>query len=150
MELLIFFLLLAIGVSFLCSILEAVLLSISDSYVTLASEEGKSYAKALRALKDDIDRPLAAILSLNTVAHTVGAAGVGAQAHQKVSIKIDSQNYACHGDTCKKTSQDSQNCKDRISGFLQKVSRKKGCGHNTGNANSNANHRNAFAGGRVG
>ncbi len=80
MELLIFFLLLAIGVSFLCSILEAVLLSISDSYVTLASEEGKSYAKALRALKDDIDRPLAAILSLNTVAHTVGAAGVGAQA----------------------------------------------------------------------
>ncbi len=80
MELLLFFLILAIGVSFMCSILEAVLLSISDSYVAMLSEEGAPYAAALRALKDDIDRPLAAILSLNTIAHTVGAAGVGAQA----------------------------------------------------------------------
>ena len=75
MELLIFFLILAIGVSFMCSILEAVLLSISDSYVAMLSEEGAPYAKALRRLKDDIDRPLAAILSLNTIAHTVGQKG---------------------------------------------------------------------------
>lgn len=80
MELLIFFLILAIGVSFMCSILEAVLLSISDSYVAMLTEDGVPYAKSLRRLKDDIDRPLAAILSLNTIAHTVGAAGVGAQA----------------------------------------------------------------------
>jgi CBS domain containing-hemolysin-like protein len=57
-----------------------VLLSVSDSFVSLIAEEGKSHAPALRAMKDDIDKPLATILSLNTVAHTVGAAGVGAQA----------------------------------------------------------------------
>lgn len=80
MELLILFLLLAIGVSFMCSILEAVLLSISDSYVAMLAEDGKHYAQSIRDMKDDIDRPLATILSLNTIAHTVGAAGVGAQA----------------------------------------------------------------------
>lgn len=70
----------AIGVSFLCSILEAVLLSISPSYITLAEQDGKAYAKKLRGYKEQIDRPLSAILSLNTIAHTVGAAGAGAQA----------------------------------------------------------------------
>ena len=80
MELLIIFLFLAIGVSFFCSILEAVLLSISDSYVAMVEEDGKSFALQLRAMKEDIDRPLATILSLNTISHTVGAAGVGAQA----------------------------------------------------------------------
>ena len=78
--LLVFYVLLALSVSFLCSILEAVLLSITPSYVaTLASEERPS-AQRMRKLKEDIDRPLAAILSLNTVAHTVGASGAGAQA----------------------------------------------------------------------
>lgn len=80
MELLILFLLLAIGVSFVCSILEAVLLSVSDSYVAMIEEEGLHYATQLRQMKEDIDKPLATILSLNTIAHTVGAAGVGAQA----------------------------------------------------------------------
>ncbi|MBT8449118.1 MAG: DUF21 domain-containing protein [Gammaproteobacteria bacterium] len=80
MELLLIFLFLAIGVSFFCSIFEAVLLSISDSYVAMVEEEGKPFAIRLRAMKDDIDRPLATILSLNTISHTVGAAGVGAQA----------------------------------------------------------------------
>lgn len=80
MTLLIFYLILAIGVSFLCSILEAVLLSISDSYVAMLESDGQPHAAALKAMKSDIDRPLATILSLNTIAHTVGAAGVGAQA----------------------------------------------------------------------
>jgi CBS domain containing-hemolysin-like protein len=80
MALLIFFLLLALGVSFLCSVLEACLLSIPPSFVkTLGIGKSKT-GKRLSRLKDDIDRPLAAILSLNTIAHTVGAAGVGAQA----------------------------------------------------------------------
>lgn len=80
MTLLIIFVLLAIGVSFLCSILEAVLLSITPSFVEAAEEEQPSLAKKLRTLRADIERPLAAILSLNTIAHTVGATGAGAQA----------------------------------------------------------------------
>ncbi len=80
MGLLIFYLILAIGVSFLCSILEAVLLSITPSYVAVLERKGKSSGKILRTLKKDVDRPLSAILTLNTIAHTVGAAGVGAQA----------------------------------------------------------------------
>ncbi|NVJ50845.1 MAG: HlyC/CorC family transporter [Gammaproteobacteria bacterium] len=80
MTLLIVYLLLAIGVSFICSILEAVLLSVSDSYVTMLKSDGHRHGDILRAMKDDIDKPLATILSLNTIAHTVGAAGVGAQA----------------------------------------------------------------------
>ncbi len=80
MSLLIFYLILAIGVSFLCSILEAVLLSITPSFVAVLEREGSSAGKLLRELKQDIDRPLSAILSLNSIAHTVGAAGVGAQA----------------------------------------------------------------------
>lgn len=80
MALLIIYLLLAIGVSFLCSILEAVLLSVSDSYVAVLERRGTRSGELLAAYKEDIDRPLSAILSLNTIAHTVGAAGVGAQA----------------------------------------------------------------------
>jgi magnesium and cobalt exporter, CNNM family len=80
MNLLLLYVGIAIGVSFLCSILEAVLLSISPSYITLAEQDGKAYAQKLRRYKEQIDRPLSAILSLNTIAHTVGAAGAGAQA----------------------------------------------------------------------
>ena len=80
MTLLIFYVTLAIGVSFLCSILEAVLLSVTPSYLAQLDGERPSVAKRLRSLKQDIDRPLAAILTLNTIAHTVGAAGAGAQA----------------------------------------------------------------------
>ena len=80
MTLLIIFVLLAIGVSFLCSILEAVLLSTTPSFVEAAEEERPRLAKNLRALRADVERPLAAILSLNTIAHTVGATGAGAQA----------------------------------------------------------------------
>jgi len=80
MTLLIVFVLLAIGVSFLCSILEAVLLSITPSFVEAAEEDRPKLAEKVRRLRGDIDRPLAAILSLNTIAHTVGATGAGAQA----------------------------------------------------------------------
>lgn len=80
MTLLIVFVLLAIGVSFLCSILEAVLLSITPSFVEAAEEDRPKLAEKVRRLRADIDRPLAAILSLNTIAHTVGATGAGAQA----------------------------------------------------------------------
>lgn len=82
MGLLVFYLLLALGVSFLCSIMEAVLLSVTPSYVAALEQEGSTVGQRLRELKDDIDRPLAAILSLNTFAHTIGAAGVGAQAER--------------------------------------------------------------------
>ncbi len=75
MGLLVFYVLLALGVSFLCSIMEAVLLSISMSFIAQQQQERPQLGAKLKKLKDDIDQPLAAILSLNTIAHTVGAAG---------------------------------------------------------------------------
>lgn len=80
MTLLLFYLLLAISISFLCSILEAVLLSISPSYIESLKESDPETGIKFKKLKDNIDNPLSAILSLNTIAHTVGATGVGAQA----------------------------------------------------------------------
>lgn len=70
----------AIGVSFICSVLEAVLLSISPSYIAQLRQQGHPAAAQLTKLKADIDRPLASILTLNTIAHTIGAATAGAQA----------------------------------------------------------------------
>jgi CBS domain containing-hemolysin-like protein len=70
----------ALGFSFLCSMLEAVLLSVTPSFVASLEDTNARVADRLRTLKLRVDRPLAAILSLNTIAHTVGAAGVGAQA----------------------------------------------------------------------
>lgn len=72
-------LLLALGVSFLCSLLEAGLLSVSRSHVEVMVRDRKPGGKTLQRMKNQIDRPLAAILTLNTIAHTVGAAGVGAE-----------------------------------------------------------------------
>ncbi len=80
MILLLFYLFLALFVSFLCSIMEAVLLSTPQSFLIVKHEKGNVWAKTFLDLKNNIDKPLSAILSLNTVAHTVGAAGVGAQA----------------------------------------------------------------------
>ncbi len=79
MFLLIVFAFIAIGISFLCSILEAALLSITPSYIAQLREHRPHLHQQLQGLKANIDRPLAAILTLNTIAHTVGAAGVGAQ-----------------------------------------------------------------------
>ena len=78
--LLVVFVVLAIGVSFLCSVMEAVLLSVSPAYIGVKETEAPATATRLKALKADIDKPLAAILTLNTIAHTVGATGAGAQA----------------------------------------------------------------------
>jgi len=80
MGLLLLYVALALGVSFLCSIMEAVLLSVTPSYVAALEREGDPMGERLHQMKEDIDRPLSAILSLNTIAHTVGAAGAGAQA----------------------------------------------------------------------
>ena len=68
------------GISFLCSLLESVLMSTPISYISMREEEGDRNAILFARLKDDIDRPIAAILSLNTIANTIGAAGVGRQA----------------------------------------------------------------------
>ncbi len=77
---LIFFFVLSILVSFLCSIWEAVLLSVTPLYVSRMENERPVIGKLLNRFKEDIDRPLSAILTLNTIAHTVGAVGVGVQA----------------------------------------------------------------------
>jgi len=88
MLLLIVYLLIALVTSFLCSIMEAVLLSLPLSYLKSKSESGDKAVNRMIAYKEDVDKPLSAILSLNTVAHTVGAAGVGAQA-----IEVFGQAY---------------------------------------------------------
>lgn len=80
MTLLFVYLFLALFTSFLCSIMEAVILSTPTSYLRSRFENGDKSAEKMIKLKENIDTPLSAILSLNTVAHTVGAAGVGAQA----------------------------------------------------------------------
>jgi len=80
MTLLVLYVTLAIGVSFLCSIMEAVLLSVTPGYLVSIGKTMPAVAERLRNFKEKIEEPLAAILSLNTIAHTVGAAGAGAQA----------------------------------------------------------------------
>lgn len=72
---------LALVVSFLCSIAEAVLLSITPSYIEEQKEKKPRFAGLLQRLKqDNVDQSLAAILTLNTIAHTVGAIMAGAKA----------------------------------------------------------------------
>lgn len=71
---------LAIGLSFICSILEAVLLSVNSAYIAMMENQGKAAGKLLKSFKNDIGQPLAAILTLNTISHTIGAAVAGAQA----------------------------------------------------------------------
>ena len=80
MGLLLFYAFISIFFSFLCSVLEAVLLSVTPTYINVKKSEGKAYATSLESLKKDVDKPLIAILTLNTIAHTVGAILVGVQA----------------------------------------------------------------------
>ena len=80
MTLLLAYLAIAIGVSFLCSVLEAVLLSITPSYLEQLTQERPKSGEAIQSVKDRLDESLSSILILNTFAHTMGAAGVGAQA----------------------------------------------------------------------
>ena len=81
LTLLIVYVLLALVFSFLCSVAEAVLLSITPSFIAGLREKSPKQAALLKELKqDNVDRSLAAILTLNTIAHTVGAIGSGAKA----------------------------------------------------------------------
>ena len=80
MDLLILFFILSVSVSFICSVLESVLLSINISYVAVLEKENPIAGKLLRAQKENINKSIAGILILNTIANTLGAAAVGAQA----------------------------------------------------------------------
>ena len=75
---LLLFAFISIAFSFLCSVWEAVLLSVTPSYVRIKQQEGGRTGELLTKFKNDVNAPLTAILSLNTVAHTVGAILVGA------------------------------------------------------------------------
>jgi CBS domain containing-hemolysin-like protein len=79
MAILITYVLIALGFSFLCSLLEATLLTVTPASIHAARSRGERWAVKMAALKDDVEAPLSAILTLNTVAHTMGAAGAGAQ-----------------------------------------------------------------------
>ncbi len=81
MTFLIIYFLIAIIVSFICSLLESVLLTISIAHVSVLEKDGTKAGKIMSELKENINRPLAAILTINTIANTIGAAGVGAQTH---------------------------------------------------------------------
>ncbi len=78
----------ALSLSFLCSVLEAVLLSTPMSYISMRENQGSNTATLMKQYKNNVDRPVGAILSLNTIAHTIGSAGVGAE-----SIKIFGEQY---------------------------------------------------------
>jgi len=80
LDLLILYFALAVGISFVCSVLEAVLLSVNMSYISLLEKEKPKVGKLLRFQKTEISKSIASILILNTIAHTLGAAAVGAQA----------------------------------------------------------------------
>ena len=71
----------ALLVSFLCSLLESVLLSVSHAHIAVLVKDGKKRGIIMSSLKENINRPLSAILTINTIANTVGAAGVGAQTY---------------------------------------------------------------------
>ncbi|MDR2033603.1 MAG: CNNM domain-containing protein [Helicobacteraceae bacterium] len=82
MTLLLAYLFLALVISFICSVLEAVLLSTTHSYIQSLHKSNPSGATTLKAVKKNVDKSISAILTLNTFAHTIGAAGVGAEAQK--------------------------------------------------------------------
>lgn len=88
MTLILLYLIGALSVSFLCSVLEAVLLSTPVSFISMKESQGVKGASLLMKYKTNVDRPVAAILTLNTVAHTIGAAGVGSE-----SVKVFGEAY---------------------------------------------------------
>ena len=88
MSALLFWATISIFFSFLCSILEAVLLSVTATFIKIKKKEGKVYASTLEHLKKDVDKPLIAILTLNTIAHTLGAMMVGIEA-EKLPYKLE-------------------------------------------------------------
>jgi len=103
---------LTIFLSFLCSILEAVLLSINTTFVKIKIKEGKKYAENLQKLKNSIDEPLVIILTLNTIAHTVGAIMVGVQAKITYASLNVNNSYTFFG---------NQITEDYLIGFVSTV-----------------------------
>ena len=92
----------ALALSFLCSVLEAVLLSTPISFISMKENQGNKTASLMKRYKNNVDRPVGAILSLNTIAHTIGSAGVGAESkiwekmlekREHISIILD--EYGC-------------------------------------------------------
>ncbi len=77
---LVIYFLIAVLVSFLCSILEAVLLSITPSHIEVVKQHNNNLGLLMDKQKKEINNSIGAILTLNTFAHTFGAAGVGAEA----------------------------------------------------------------------
>ena len=79
---------LSLGISFLCSIMEAVLLSVRFSYIGVLQERGERAGDLLARMREKIDEPIAAILTVNTIAHTVGATVAGALAYDVFGSKF--------------------------------------------------------------
>lgn len=77
---LVFYISLSVFVSFICSMLEAVILSVTPSYLSSLKRKNLALYEKISYLKNDIEKPLASILTFNTIAHTIGAAGAGAEA----------------------------------------------------------------------
>jgi len=103
---------LTIFLSFLCSILEAVLLSVNPTFIKIKIKEGKKYAKNLQKLKNSIDEPLVIILTLNTIAHTFGAIMVGVQAKVTYSELNFNNSYTFFG---------NQITEDSLIGFVSAI-----------------------------
>ena len=97
MGLLIFYAVIAIFFSFVCSVLEAVLLSVTPTFLKIKKQEGHAYAEVLENFKKDVDQPLIAILTLNTIAHTVGAILVGVQAKVAYAELYGSETHTFFG-----------------------------------------------------
>ena len=112
MGLLFLYCFLTIFLSFLCSILEAVLLSVNTTFVKIKIKEGKKYAENLQKLKNSIDEPLVIILTLNTIAHTVGAIMVGVQAKITYASLNVNNSYTFFG---------NQITEDYLIGFVSTV-----------------------------
>jgi len=80
MDLLLLYFFAAVIISFICSILESVLLSVNMAYVSVLEKERPAAGALLKSHKIGINKSIASILILNTIANTLGAAAVGAQA----------------------------------------------------------------------
>ena len=88
---------LTILLSFLCSILVAVLLSVNPTFIKIKIKDGLKYAADLQNLKNSIDEPLVIILTLDTIAHTVGAILVGVQAKIAYATLNINNTYSLFG-----------------------------------------------------
>lgn len=78
----VFLIVLVVSICFICAFFEGVLLSITHAYVAIAVKEEKKYGLLLEHLKENVDRPISAILTMNTISNTLGSAAIGALAHE--------------------------------------------------------------------